>query len=468
MMRIRIRNRHERRRWRDRAWVLVGMLGAAGCDSPSRSTELEVVESAPPAVVRIGAGHEQTWVPATGRDAVEVRLWIDRELVSGVDPRRGVTVVEWEGIGRGRLSTDRQHVAVSWAWADGVEGPRSIIQLPELPAIRESDGGMPLTLRWEWDAEQGRMTEFIGGHAQRALDARFPNDWDMPAGGRLSIPRPGGGPLPLKIVSATAASSDALPRTEPRGELAGLFGVSTPPPIEVADRRGGLIYENQFDEADAVADWVVEGPMRVEVREGQLHLSSTKPDAQRPDHGHGVLWPPVELPEAYVVDWTFTPNAQSGLAIVFFDTRPNLPGVKNLFDPAMPIRDGTFSQYWNGAIDAYHLSYFADTPDNPGRGYSNLRKDPGLTMMAVGQPAISASTVESTQLRLIRDGRRIQLQADGRVVIDTTDDDPRRFGPPLNGGRLGFRQMQWTRGSYDNLRIHRLLGHNGPVSPAPP
>lgn len=455
--------------WWKHLFVVVAIAvvagGATACSTPSEAETVDRAVVMEDEVVRLSPGEASVWAEASGRDVVEVDVRIDAALVSGIKSRRGVTVVEWEGVGRGRLSADRQHVAMSWAWADGVQGPRSIIQLPALPATGEGEGDVEtLTLRWEWDAEAARFYEFIAGHAQRGLDVRFPDGWELPGGGALSVPHPDGGPLPIRVMAVRVGRVETLPRSEPRPSLDRLFGVSTPPAINVAGRLGAVIYENDFAAADAVADWVVEGPMRTTLEDGKLFLESTKPDAQRPDHGHGVFWPPVELPDAYVVDWTFSPRGRPGLAIVFFDTQANLPGrpgVTDLFAPAMPARDGTFSQYWNGPIDAYHLSYFADTPDNPGRGYSNLRKDPGLTLMAVGQPAISADTTAPVRLRLVREGPRIQLLADGRVVIDTTDDAPERFGSALNGGRLGFRQMQWTRGEYDDLTVRELL----PTSP---
>jgi hypothetical protein len=49
-------------------------------------------------------------------------------------------------------------------------------------------------------------------------------------------------------------------------------------------------------------------------------------------------------------------------------------------------------------------------------------------------------------------GRRF-LPGDGRVIIDYTDDQPERYGKPYAGGKIGFRQMQWTRARYRNFRV---------------
>ena len=40
--------------------------------------------------------------------------------------------------------------------------------------------------------------------------------------------------------------------------------------------------------------------------------------------------------------------------------------------------------------------------------------------------------------------------------MDATDDDRDRFGAPLRGGRLGFRQMQWAEAAYDDVVVRHL------------
>jgi hypothetical protein len=56
---------------------------------------------------------------------------------------------------------------------------------------------------------------------------------------------------------------------------------------------------------------------------------------------------------------------------------------------------------------------------------------------------------------LIKDGAHIQLQVDGKVIIDWTDVGS-RYGPVLGGGKIGLRQMQWTQAQYRNFRVHAL------------
>ena len=56
---------------------------------------------------------------------------------------------------------------------------------------------------------------------------------------------------------------------------------------------------------------------------------------------------------------------------------------------------------------------------------------------------------------MIKQGTRIRMAVDGDIIIDFTDDG-RRAGPVLAGGKLGFRQMQWSSTRYHNLRIYEV------------
>lgn len=58
-------------------------------------------------------------------------------------------------------------------------------------------------------------------------------------------------------------------------------------------------------------------------------------------------------------------------------------------------------------------------------------------------------------ITLVKKGPRVQLAVGGRRVIDFTDDGE-QFGPPLQDGKIGFRQMQRTDARYRNLRIYNL------------
>ena len=373
---------------------------------------------------------------------------------------RSVPLVEVPGLGAGTLAMDRRHVRIDWVFEDAVGGPRSSVLLPGLPA------GEVFVASWEIDGGAGLLLESVGGVPQRDPGARFEQRWAQPDAGGLEAVSLGGEAARVHAASVRPVGGEP-PSAGAAGassELARALGRAEPDPLPLGGRLGAVLYEEGFDGGGLPAGWTLEGPAEVAVRGGRLEVVSNKPDAVHPDHGHSVLWAPAELPApgealgsgGYVVDWSFTPLTEAGLAIVFFDQRPNHPDAASIFDPTMPPRSGGFNQYVAGALDGYHVSYFATVPFNPGRGNSNLRKNRGLVLMAVG-PMAEAAAGRPVAMRLIRDGPRIRLLADGEVVVDAVDEDPGRFGPTLRGGRLGFRQMQWARAAYDDV-IVRALG----------
>jgi hypothetical protein len=167
---------------------------------------------------------------------------------------------------------------------------------------------------------------------------------------------------------------------------------------------------------------------------------------------HTVFWCPQDFPESFIAEWEFEPLSQYGLAIVFFAARGE--NGEDLFEPSLPKRDGKFVHYTHGSITSYHISYFANVENyQMGRIDSNLRKNNKFYRVGGGPVAIPPGTQGWQQMRLIKDGSRIQLFANGKICVDWTDDDPDRYGPPHGSGKIGFRQMTQTVGAYRNFRV---------------
>lgn len=205
-----------------------------------------------------------------------------------------------------------------------------------------------------------------------------------------------------------------------------------------------MLYSAAMGDAGGLAGWVMEGPGRTGFADGWMTLDSPG------KAGHCTYWCPEPLPASFTAEWDAQClDTELGLCIVFFAARG--PRGEDLFDPALPPRDGLFPQYTMG-LRCYHISYYANTPDEPDRATSNLRKNPGSHVVAQGPPAIPAQSTAVHHIRLVKDGARILLNADGRTSIDWTDDG-RAFGPVLEDGRIGFRQMQWTRFRYRNFTV---------------
>ena len=223
-------------------------------------------------------------------------------------------------------------------------------------------------------------------------------------------------------------------------------------PTDVA--KGELLYRCAFDTPQSVADWTMEGV-------GELAFSDDgwmtmwSPDEEY----HHVFWTPVTLPDRFVAEWEYQNlKPEAGLCIVFFAATGK--DGQDIFSPDLAKRNATFPQYTNGDLRCYHISYMANNPGNADRDTSNLRKNPGKHLVATGPIAVRASDTDVHRLQLVKDGRHIRMSIDGRPVIDWADDG--RFGSALTSGRLGLRQMKWTRARYRNLRVWELAGGGRP------
>jgi hypothetical protein len=371
---------------------------------------------------------------AAGVDEFAVTLRLDERLQTGGNLGKGHHVLaERPGVGRAVLRYDRRHFIVEWQWAEGVAGPAAATMLPAIPAEE------PVTFAWQWDAAAGRMQQLVGGVPMRPDPTVEP--WDVPPATGLDVVREW--PATLTAVRAGPALREIL-------------GLDPPPAPDVTGRLGHVLYANKFDLVPE--DWVIEGPLRLQVDEGRLVMDSTMPDAVRPEHGHGTIWLPPTLPETYVIDWMFESLGEDGLAMLCFDARPRPIGITDIFDPQLPPRDGTFNDYTAGQLDSMHVSYFADPPHEPSRGTINLRQNRGLILRAIAPTFITGGDGKPVRMRLIRDVNAMWLLADGAVVMHAPLDPP-------TGGRVGLRQMQWTHAAYDDLTITELHAAGEGASP---
>lgn len=210
-----------------------------------------------------------------------------------------------------------------------------------------------------------------------------------------------------------------------------------------------VLYENDFSESNQMQGWRMEGPGITEFRDGWMHMYSEE------QSWHHVYWCPHEFPESFEATWEMqNMNPEAGLCIVFF-AAAGIEG-EDIFDPSLPERDGTFSQYTKDKINSYHISYYANNPKNQEREASHLRKNNMFEIVELGPEGISKSSTEIHKIRLIKKDAHIVFYVDEAKIIDWTDDG-KSLGPVYGKGKLGFRQMQWTHFRYRNLKVNELL-----------
>lgn len=232
-----------------------------------------------------------------------------------------------------------------------------------------------------------------------------------------------------------------------------------PPELDLTDAK--VLYENRFDDAAKWAvererEWTMEGPGLGEILAepgGGLRLRSARFTIERAPDGHWTYWLRRDFPKDLAVAWDFrfSDRGPKGLAIVFV-CASGRGGGKDIFDDKTAPRDGTFSQYTNGDVDSYHVSYISI-----GRGKANVRKNSGFHLVASGPDLVTEAGADRWhKLLLARKDNRLWLTVNGKTCVDWTDDGS-AGGPPHGGGKLGFRQQNnLYYGDYRNLKVYGL------------
>lgn len=214
--------------------------------------------------------------------------------------------------------------------------------------------------------------------------------------------------------------------------------------------KGTLLYSNALSSSAQLRDWEMEGPGVIEFNNDWMQMYS-------PDEAmHHVLWCPEVFPDSFIAEWQGQSlKTDAGLVIVFFAAK----GVngESIFDPSLPPRDGTFTDYTEGTIRSYHISYYTNAAHNPDRGHANLRKNNTFSLLQEGEEGIPTLSTDIHTIRLVKQKAHITLFVDDRLVIDYTDNQPLingvNTGDALTNGRIGFRQMKWTRFQYRNFKV---------------
>ena len=214
--------------------------------------------------------------------------------------------------------------------------------------------------------------------------------------------------------------------------------------------KGKLVYSNKLSSEKQLKSWVLEGNANVEFKNGWMHMYSPN------EENHHVYWCPQDFPANFIAEWDAQNfKVDAGLCIIFFCAK-GLHG-KDIFDSSLPKRTtGEFKDYTRGAMNCYHISYYANGRDQPGRLIANLRKNAGFHLIESSEPGIPLSYTGVNHLKLVKNEGQILMYVDGRKIIDWKDDG-NKLGPILGEGKIGFRQMQWTHFAYRNFKVWEIV-----------
>ena len=384
---------------------------------------------------------------------VSFKLHTDQTWANGSDAEKeSITFLKISGMAEVTLQQTGPAVGLGWRWLDTPGAPSFRPIFSELP------GSETWFLQFTWDAERGLSDFYVNGLAMKDTNEAF-SPWKFEQTAIEAIVPDGPFTVSDLEFKPTFFPPEAARKQVPKRLLdrrAEVFGLEAKPaPMSIDGRRGAILYQNPLAAPDDVGDWVMEGPGRREFEDGWMKMWSTRPDAAKETNGHIVFWCPKDFPDSFVAEWEVQLLEDYGLTIVFFAAKG--AGGEDVFDSGLPKRDGTFTHYIRGAVNSYHVSYYASTPGFPGRATANLRKNNNFYLVASGPVAIRSRSRDIHRIRLIKDGPHIQFQTDGRVIIDYTDPGSNRYGPVYGGGKMALRQMQWTVGRYRNFQVTELL-----------
>jgi hypothetical protein len=199
-------------------------------------------------------------------------------------------------------------------------------------------------------------------------------------------------------------------------------------------------YENPLASPADLEGFKLEGDGTMSFPLGRLRLESTQDDANI------VLWCPEEFPPDITVEWDFWPIREPGLCILFFHAKGRHG--EDLFD--LQPRTGPYDQYHHGDLDTYHVSYFRRRwPAERAFHTCNLRKSYGFHLVAQGaDPIPGVPDADGPYHLKLAVHKGVITFAINDVVSFTWRDEH-----PLQGGKIGFRQMAPMIGEYANLRI---------------
>jgi hypothetical protein len=314
--------------------------------------------------------------------------------------------------------------------------------LPEFPAAWHH-------LAVTWDAARGEANVFLDGTPYERPGSTI-DRWTANRGENLTLHlSPDLLYADVRVRSTPLAGDElkAMVGPERWGALDDWLGVRDLGPLTADGLRGRVIYARNLESADDTRDWVLEGPGETTFAANGMTMRSKRPDGP---NGHVVYWAPDEFPADFMAEFDFEVLTEHGLNILFFAAR-GVDG-EDALATTLTRRDGTFIQYTHGDLNSYHISYFANSP-NDARSVANLRKNSGFFLLANGPVGVAAGgRGEVHHALLVKSGGHIRMAVDGRVIIAFKDDGI-RAGPVWQGGKIGFRQMQWSATRYHRLRI---------------
>lgn len=218
------------------------------------------------------------------------------------------------------------------------------------------------------------------------------------------------------------------------------------------------IYENPLARHEDVSDWIMEGDGIVSFPKGKMRQESLHP-REAGQAGNIVHWCPETFPDNISISWDFQPLFEPGLAILFFSALGR--NGEDIHADNLAVRNGPYDLYHHGDINALHVSYFRRNAIENEYQTCNLRKSFGFHLAAQGaDPIPTVGFIQKPyRIRLIKSGGHVSFHmgyGDEFITSFSWEDDGKKYGPILGGGKIGFRQMTPLIAEYSDLIVRRV------------
>ena len=341
---------------------------------------------------------------------------------------------------------DNNCPAIYMNWDKSIKEAANIVALlPEIPA--ESW----IHIAFTWDSKKGLSNAYLNGTPIKTISDvstwKIKGSFDdlLIMAGRMPIAE-------INIYNRYLTAEQIAPLVYPKhkaimDKYLGAVSLGNITEEYIDSLKGELVYENPLDNEADISDWKLEGPIDIEFKDGWMIMASEMADKGSPIDGHIVNWCDKDMPANFVAEWDFQMRNESGLCISFFCAK-GVDG-SDIFSPALKKRDGHFIDYIKGDINNYHISYQAE-----GRPTSHIRKNSGFALASNGPIGVPAGSKDIHKITLIKNGPHIQMAVDGRLIIDFLEDGS--LGDVHGSGKIGFRQMKWTKAAYRNFKVYQI------------
>lgn len=216
-----------------------------------------------------------------------------------------------------------------------------------------------------------------------------------------------------------------------------------------------LIYENALASASDVSDFVLEGKSKITFEDGVMKLENAL-DPSNGQKANFTYWCPIIFPDNIEITWEFRPIKEPGLAMIFFAAR----GVnkESIFDKSIAKRNGEYNMYHHGDINCFHASYFRrKEPDERAFHTCNLRKSYGFHLVAKGADPIPDAADDAMwyKIAVVKKAGYVSFCINDLKLYEFIDDGV-SYGPLLEDGCIGFRQLAPMVAEYRDLKVYSL------------